>query len=199
MELEPVRAPALVALGHGDLAVMRARRCRPALKQQAMHAHDPIDPLDVDRCCASTLPVALQPAPEPAIAVARQDSETCRISSTRPASSVCRAVRPSHQSADRARLAATFERATPRTSQTCFTGRPPATMASPHIPSWPYCQKQLTRERPDTFTQTASLCLCSLAKPGRTIHFCPTIFHGFAQNLVLHRLCPACAAALGFA
>lgn len=34
------------------------------------------------------------------------------------------------RSAGRARLAATFERATPRTSQTCFAGRPPGTMAS---------------------------------------------------------------------
>jgi len=41
-ELEPVRAPALVALGYSDLALMPtlwARWRRPALKQQAVVAH----------------------------------------------------------------------------------------------------------------------------------------------------------------
>ncbi len=122
-----IRTPTLIALRHRDLAIvsaLRARRCRAAFYQQTVDAHHPVHPFGIDRRRAMIFPLPTRQGPHTTVAIAGQISNGSRISSTRPASSVLRAVRPSRQSAGRASLSATFERATPRTSQTRFTGRP---------------------------------------------------------------------------
>jgi hypothetical protein len=145
---------------HRDLTVMlslRASRDRSSLNQQTVNAHHPFR---VNRSSAPTFSRLSQYAPDVPIAVAWQvvDDQPNFFDQTGIVRFPDRS--PFRQTVGRASLAATFERATPRTSQTCFTGRP-TTMASAqssywelgaHIPSWPCRQKRLTRERPDTLS-----------------------------------------------
>src|SRR5437868_8582440 len=62
-EFKAVRTPALIASGHGDLAIVatsRANRTWPARKQQSMRLHDAIDPLRIHRRHAGTFSFASQ-------------------------------------------------------------------------------------------------------------------------------------------
>jgi len=55
---------------------LRAWLRRPALQQQAVNAHEPINPLGIDGSDTSALPLTAQHTPNATIAVARQGSDS---------------------------------------------------------------------------------------------------------------------------
>jgi hypothetical protein len=124
-KLEAIGAPA-VDCSWPHLAFMpalRTRRHRPTLKQQAILAHNAMDPLNVHRSRALIRPLVSKLAPDAAVTPAWQVRNDAPDFFDQPSIIGLPGCSPIAPISRRARFAVTFERATPRTSQTCFTGR----------------------------------------------------------------------------
>lgn len=183
-DLETVRAPAPVALRHGDRAVVRPRVNRWAGvtgQQPSGLAHHAVDALVVQRrpTAAAALPVH-QRAGAP-IAVAGSGSITARSSAFNSASSRGRRPRRrSVQSAARCARTCTLLRATPRTRHTVFIGRPRAARVA--------AQSTFVRapppRPPSGFRSPASSCPAGAAARGSggALHPVPWRNHGFART-----------------
>lgn len=127
-KLEAVRAPALVAACDCDLVIVAT--LRSPWHQRRVRAHDSVYAFGVDRRQAGAGPFTSQDAPDAPVAIARQlghDQSDFFDQNTIVPPSQLASIPPLGRTRG---FATTFERVTPRTSQTGFIGRSPAARAS---------------------------------------------------------------------